>query len=50
MARARRGMFEARLEDRLEIQDVIYLWCRAIDRLDLELVEIEIKLGSGAVD
>jgi hypothetical protein len=43
-------MFEARLEDRLEIQDVIYRWGRAIDRLDLELVQIEIKLGGSAVD
>jgi hypothetical protein len=31
-------MFEARLEDRLEIQDVIYRWCRGIDRLDLDLI------------
>lgn len=31
-------MFEARVEDRLAIQDVIYRWCRAIDRLDIDLV------------
>lgn len=31
-------MFEARMEDRLEIQDVIYRWCRGIDRMDIDLI------------
>jgi hypothetical protein len=31
-------MFEARIEDRLEIQDLIYRWCRGVDRRDWDLV------------
>jgi hypothetical protein len=31
-------MFEARMEDRLAIQDVIYRWCRGTDRRDMDLV------------
>lgn len=31
-------MFEARIEDRLEIEDVIHRWCRGIDRIDLDLI------------
>jgi hypothetical protein len=31
-------MFEARLADRLEIQDLIYRWCRGVDRRDWDLV------------
>ena len=30
--------FEARIEDRLEIQALTYRWCRAVDRRDWELV------------
>ena len=31
-------MFEPRIADRLEIQDVIHRWCRGVDRRDWELV------------
>ena len=31
-------MFEARVEDRLELQALTYRWCRAVDRRDWELV------------
>ncbi len=31
-------MFEARVEDRLEIQALVYRWCRAVDRRDWDLV------------
>jgi hypothetical protein len=30
--------FEPRVEDRLEIQDAVYRWCRGVDRRDWDLV------------
>lgn len=31
-------MFEARIEDRLEIQALVYRWCRSLDRRDWDLM------------